>query len=118
MEYIPGSTIRKILQKFGPIKGDRLKDFTRQITEGLNYLHSQNVAHINVMSRNIILMLNDVIKIVDFDYADEYNYLNEKQDIKDLGVTILEMATGKDLSFTVESLKSEHSPSQGIFVHS
>ena len=45
MELIPGGTIESLLKTFGPFEESLFKNFTNQIVEGINYLHSKNVVH-------------------------------------------------------------------------
>ena len=40
--------------------------FTRQILDGLNYLHSNNVIHLDLKARNILLDTYKIVKLADF----------------------------------------------------
>jgi mitogen-activated protein kinase kinase kinase 3 len=44
-EYLPSGTIENLLQAFGPLHNDVLKKYTRQIVEGVSYLHDNGVVH-------------------------------------------------------------------------
>lgn len=57
LEYADGGTLLQHIQRVGPAGLPELavKNFTRQILLGLNYLHSQNVVHRDVKSANILL---------------------------------------------------------------
>ena len=43
-----------------------VKDFTKQILEGLNYLHSKNVIHRDLKAKNILIDSENVLKLADF----------------------------------------------------
>ncbi|CAF4776184.1 unnamed protein product, partial [Rotaria magnacalcarata] len=45
MEYLPNGTIENMLISFGPFHNDVLKKYTRQIVEGVFYLHQNGVVH-------------------------------------------------------------------------
>src|SRR5258708_10439819 len=45
LEYIPGGSVGSCLRKYGKFHGDIIKSFTRDILEGLSYLHSVVVLH-------------------------------------------------------------------------
>lgn len=53
MEFISGGTIENLLKTYGPFDEDLFRNFTNQIVEGVNYIHSNNVVH-----RYIKLILN------------------------------------------------------------
>jgi len=45
MEFVSGTTLNTIIQKHGPLTELVIQSFTRQITEGLEHLHSKNISH-------------------------------------------------------------------------
>lgn len=42
---MPGGSVAEMLQKFGPFQIDVIRNYTRQILCGLEYLHSHNIVH-------------------------------------------------------------------------
>lgn len=45
LEYVPGGTIATLLNKYGRFREEVTKSFTKQILEGLDYLHSRGILH-------------------------------------------------------------------------
>lgn len=66
LEYIPGGSVRNLLDKFGPLDENIIKIYVKQILEGLKYLHSKGVVHHNLKCSNILVANEGTIKISDF----------------------------------------------------
>uniref|UniRef100_A0A4W5L8I4 Mitogen-activated protein kinase kinase kinase 19 n=1 Tax=Hucho hucho TaxID=62062 RepID=A0A4W5L8I4_9TELE len=125
MEYVPGGSIASVLHRFGPLPERVLALYTRQILEGVSYLHLNRVIHRDLKGNNVMLMPTGVVKLIDFGCARRLSCLththshsdllksvhgtpywmapeviNEtghgrKSDIWSVGCTVFEMATGK-----------------------
>ncbi|NXP66839.1 M3K19 kinase, partial [Chloropsis cyanopogon] len=125
MEFVPGGSISSILNRFGPLPEVVLCKYTKQILQGVAYLHDNRVVHRDIKGNNVMLMPNGVIKLIDFGCARRLAWaslggtrsellrsvhgtpywmapevINEsgygrKSDIWSVGCTVFEMATGK-----------------------
>ncbi|TRZ22187.1 hypothetical protein HGM15179_004893 [Zosterops borbonicus] len=125
MEFVPGGSISSILNRFGPLPEVVLCKYTKQILQGVAYLHDNRVVHRDIKGSNVMLMPTGVIKLIDFGCARRLAWaslggtrsellrsvhgtpywmapevINEsgygrKSDIWSVGCTVFEMATGK-----------------------
>ncbi|XP_026365817.2 mitogen-activated protein kinase kinase kinase 19 isoform X2 [Ursus arctos] len=125
MEFVPGGSISSIINRFGPLPEMVFCKYTRQILQGVAYLHENCVVHRDIKGNNVMLMPTGIIKLIDFGCAKRLAWaglngthsdmlksmhgtpywmapevINEsgygrKSDIWSIGCTVFEMATGK-----------------------
>ncbi|XP_074157986.1 mitogen-activated protein kinase kinase kinase 19 isoform X2 [Sminthopsis crassicaudata] len=125
MEFVPGGSISSIISRFGPLPEIVISKYTKQILQGVAYLHENCVVHRDIKGNNVMLMPTGIIKLIDFGCARRLAYvsltgthsemlksmhgtpywmapevINEsgygrKSDIWSIGCTVFEMATGK-----------------------
>lgn len=69
MEYVPGSSLRELLEA-GSLSKERTLTILSQIADGLDYAHSQGIVHRDVKPSNILVSSNDHAMLIDFGLAD------------------------------------------------
>jgi serine/threonine protein kinase len=108
-------------QKKRPIKEFYIQKYTKQLSNGLNYLINNNIIHRDLKPQNLLIDCSKNLKISDFGFAKSiknlnneklkqtfcgspmymapeilhYEKYNEKSDLWSVGIIIYEMITGK-----------------------
>ncbi|KAG9318895.1 Pkinase-domain-containing protein [Chiua virens] len=66
LEYVPGGSVTALLRNYGAFEEPLVKNFVRQILQGLNYLHERDIIHRDIKGANILVDNKGGIKISDF----------------------------------------------------
>jgi serine/threonine protein kinase len=66
LEYVPGGSLRGLIEKYGALSPKVIKNYGYQIIKGLSYLHNHNVIHRDLKSANVLVTDNAIIKLTDF----------------------------------------------------
>ena len=72
-EYIAGSTLREVLDAYGPVKPDIALDYMIQLCEILKPLHDRKrpIVHCRITPENVIITQNGRLYLINFDAARE-----------------------------------------------
>ncbi|ETW81318.1 hypothetical protein HETIRDRAFT_451140 [Heterobasidion irregulare TC 32-1] len=84
----------------------KAKDWFRSLLSGVQFLHKRGVVHNDIKPANILLSQDHVPVLVDFGFAEKYDYLSperarglphdtRKSDVWSLGVTFFEILIGR-----------------------
>ncbi|MGM0451710.1 MAG: protein kinase domain-containing protein [Thermodesulfobacteriota bacterium] len=115
MELLAGRPLKQILDTRSRLTPGETVKYVRQICQGLRYAHQQKIVHMDIKPRNIFVLPDDNVKIVDFGLACPCGtetmmsgtpfYMSPEQieclpvdtrtDIYSLGIMTYEMVTGK-----------------------
>uniref|UniRef100_A0A4W3HL67 Mitogen-activated protein kinase kinase kinase 2 n=1 Tax=Callorhinchus milii TaxID=7868 RepID=A0A4W3HL67_CALMI len=66
MEYMPGGSIKDQLKAYGELTENVTRKYTRQILEGVSYLHSNMIVHRDIKGANILRDSAGNVKLGDF----------------------------------------------------
>ena len=66
LEYVPGGSVAAMLNSYGKLKEPLIRNFVRQILDGLSYLHSKDIIHRDIKGANVLVDNRGNIKISDF----------------------------------------------------
>ncbi|XP_022986310.1 mitogen-activated protein kinase kinase kinase 18-like [Cucurbita maxima] len=116
MEYLPNGSLADVIRRRG---GRRLDEaaigiYTRQLLQGLQYIHSKGLVHCDIKSRNVLIGRDGEAKLADFGCAKWASQTDSiggtplfmapevargehqglPSDIWSIGCSVIEMATG------------------------
>ena len=142
MEFVEGRTLKEIIRSYNeePMPMSRALDLVIQVCNGIGYAHRANLVHCDVKPQNVIVTVDDQVKVADFGIARAIStatqvqqvsqvwgtpqYFSPEQaagetptpasDVYAIGIILFEMLTGQ-LPFAAEShtamaLKHLHTP--------
>lgn len=66
LEYVPGGSLRSLLDRFGKLEEAIVRLYSRQILLGLEYLHSNGIAHRDIKAANVLVSNDGSVKLADF----------------------------------------------------
>ncbi|GAA1693275.1 Stk1 family PASTA domain-containing Ser/Thr kinase [Microcella alkalica] len=69
MEYLPGITLRELLQEYGALTPQQTLDIVEAIVSGLSAAHKAGIVHRDLKPENVLLADDGRIKIGDFGLA-------------------------------------------------
>lgn len=71
MEFVPGETLQRLLDRVGPLETEEVVEIGRQLAEGLAAAHAQSLVHRDIKPANILIETGPhlCVKITDFGLA-------------------------------------------------
>ena len=65
-EFMPGGSILSLIKKFGALSESVVRNYTRQMLNGLIYLHSKGIIHRDIKPANVLVDERGTVKLADF----------------------------------------------------
>lgn len=78
MEFCPYGQLYEMLRSDHAIPPNKLVDWCQQIVAGMDYLHQNRIIHRDLKSPNVLISLNEVLKISDFGTCRQLNDISTK----------------------------------------
>ncbi|RVW77533.1 Non-lysosomal glucosylceramidase [Vitis vinifera] len=79
MEYMAGGSLSNVADKFGGILEEKvIRLYTREILQGLKYLHKNEIVHCDLKCQNVLLGSSGNVKLADFGCAKRLRDLKSK----------------------------------------
>ncbi len=69
MEYVPGTTLREVLDRRGAVALAPGLQIAKQLCRGLTAVHEAGIIHRDIKPQNIMVLPNGVVKLMDFGIA-------------------------------------------------
>ncbi|OMJ88830.1 hypothetical protein SteCoe_9129 [Stentor coeruleus] len=132
MEYIPSGSMNVLLSKYKGFSENAVRNYTKQLLEGLDYLHSNDIIHRDLKSANILITEDSTLKLTDFGCSRRFDENSNFQtrsfkgspywmapevvlrsghsfpaDIWSLGCLVIEMITGRPPWSNITNLSKE-----------
>src|SRR5437016_4525634 len=69
MEYVPGQTLRGLIDTYGPLKPIDAAVIAAEIADALSFAHANGVVHRDVKPGNVLITPQGQVKVTDFGIA-------------------------------------------------
>lgn len=117
MEYLPGLSLQQLVDRHGPLDGDRAIHLLRQVCDALHEAHSQGIIHRDIKPSNIFAAhrggRHDVAKLLDFGLAKPVNHSSDDAELTGEG-----MISGSPRYMSPEQAVGETEPDQRSDIYS
>ena len=80
LEYIPGGSVKSMIDQFGGFNELLIRKYTKQILSGLKYLHDKKIIHRDIKCANILIGNGGIIKLTDFGCSKKISMKLAKKD--------------------------------------
>ncbi|EFJ41601.1 hypothetical protein VOLCADRAFT_68128 [Volvox carteri f. nagariensis] len=94
LEYVPGGSIASMFKRFKlqRFSEDLVRNYTRQLLTGLEYLHSCKIVHRDLKGANVLVSRDGVVKLTDFGASKAYRDQTIKECMKSVRGSLYWMA--------------------------
>jgi len=94
MEFMPGGSLSDHIRrsKNKVLSEHESSGYTKQMLEGVTFLHSQNIIHRDIKGSNVLLDAKGNVKLADFELLKSIQKIGSKADLKSAWGTVYYMA--------------------------
>lgn len=78
MEYIPGSSLKYLLEQNGQLSENIVLIYTHQIAQALQFVHEKNILHLDIKPSNILIDKDDNARLIDFGVSKRYDLAQQE----------------------------------------
>lgn len=73
MEYIPGCSLKYMMEKEGVLPEEKVLRYIHQIGEALDFVHDKNILHLDIKPSNILIDTTGNARLIDFGVSKRYD---------------------------------------------
>ena len=77
LEYIPSGSMNDLLCRYKSFPEPVVRNYTKQLLDGLDYLHSNSIVHRDIKSANVLVTEFSVLKLSDFGCSRRFDSEND-----------------------------------------
>ncbi len=111
MPYLPGGSLKDLVEKQGPLNEEEALNITRQIAQALKYMHTEHhICHYDVKPDNILFDRNGKAVLIDFGISKNYDSQGKETSITPIG-----MSEGYAPIEQYQQMVNEFSPSSDVY---
>ena len=66
LDLVDGGSLLNIMEQFGKLCENVIKNYFRQVVKGLDYLHKQQIVHRDIKPANLLVTTGGIVKVSDF----------------------------------------------------
>lgn len=86
MEFIPGSNIRDMVTKNGPLSIEDTLSYAIQLSSALEHINENGIVHRDIKPSNVLITDDGTVKVIDLGLAK--NFMEPSNDLTQTGVTL------------------------------
>lgn len=100
MEYIPGCSLKYMMDREGILPEPKVLRYVRQIGEALQFVHEKNILHLDIKPSNILIDSSGKARLIDFGVSKRYDI--EQQETSTTMLTLSKGFASIDNTITKE----------------
>ena len=87
MPYLDGGSLAEKVKKEGPLNEEQAIKYIKQVSNALDYIHKQNILHLDVKPSNVLLITADEAVLIDFGISKHYDEEGSQTSTTPVGIS-------------------------------